>query len=188
MKIVPIFAKEKKQGLFSIHLSGELEDELTKCLEHWLDPIYLHDFFTTHQNDLNSGYYGKTISIQQAISYTRDEAYQLFEKLNQLAISGTKSDNQSLSLAFKPLRNGDYSQKELQEEKAKSTIQKRWLRIYAIRIASNTFIVTGGAIKLVRKMNERPHLQRERQKLEEVRNYLYKEGILDKDDFEMLEF
>lgn len=188
MKIVPIFAKEKKQGLFSIQLSGETEDELTKCLEHWLDPIYLHGFFTTHQDDLNSGYYGKKISIQQAISFTRDEAYHLFEKLNELAISGIESNDKSLSLAFQPLRNGDYSQKELQQEKAKTTFQKRWLRIYAIRIASNTFIVTGGAIKLVKTMDERPHLQKELQKLNDVRNYLYEEGILDKDDFEMLEF
>ena len=55
MKIVPIFVPEnKREGLFSIHLKDELEDELTKCIDQWLlDPQYLHDFFTLHQNDLN---------------------------------------------------------------------------------------------------------------------------------------
>lgn len=188
MKIVPIFAQENKQGLFSIHLPGEPEDEATKCIDQWLlDPQYLHDFFTLHQNDLNSGYYGKTISIQQAISYTRDEALFLFERLKELAISGTKSNDETLSLAFKPLRDGDYSQKELQQEKAKTNSQKKWLRIYAIRIAPNTFIVTGGAIKLVGTMNDRPHLQKELLKLNDVRNYLKEDGILDQDDFETFE-
>jgi hypothetical protein len=61
------------------------------------------------------------------------------------------------------------------------------LRIYAIKIGPNTFIVTGGAIKLVGKMDERTHLLKEKQKLDEIRNYLKEEGILDQDDFEMYE-
>ena len=190
MKIVPIFVKEKKpkEGLFSIHLKGEKEDEATKCIDNWLlNSQYLYDFFKLHQKDLNSGYYGKKISIQQAILHTRKEAENLFNGLKKLAISGTKSNDISLSLAFQPLRDGDYSQTELQQEKAKSTIRKRWLRIYAIRIAPNTFVITGGAIKLVQKMNERTHLTKELQKLNDVRTYLISEGILDQDDFETFE-
>ena len=49
MKIVPIFAEEnKREGLFSIHLKGENEDELTKCIYNWLlDPEYLQKFHIT---------------------------------------------------------------------------------------------------------------------------------------------
>jgi hypothetical protein len=189
MKIVSIFAQEnKREGLFSIHLKGELEDELTKCIHQWLlDPQYLHDFFTLHQKDLNSGFYGKTISIQQAINYTRNEAEFLFTKLEELAISGTKIGNDNLSLAFQPLRNNEYIRIELQQVKAKTQIDKRWLRIYAIKVGPNTFIVTGGAIKLVATMNERTHLLKEKQKLDDIKHYLKQEGILDKDDFEMYE-
>ncbi len=189
MKIVPIFAKEnKREGLFSIHLKGQKEDELTKLVEQWLlDPSYLFDFFTLHQNDLNDGYYGKNISIQQAIIFTQNEAEYLFNQLEQLAVSGTTTDGDNLSLAFKPLHNQEYSPKDLQEVKAKTPIKKRWLRIYAIKIGPNTFIVTGGAIKLVGKMDERTHLLKEKQKLDDIRNYLKEEGILDQDDFEMYE-
>ena len=54
MKIVPIFVQEnKREGLFSIHLDNEREDEATKCIEHWLlNSQYLYDFFTLHQDDL----------------------------------------------------------------------------------------------------------------------------------------
>lgn len=190
MKIVPIFVEinKPKEGLFSIHFDNEDEDEATKCIDNWLlNSQYLYDFFTLHQKDLNSGYYGKKISIQQAITHTKREAENLFKELKKLAISGTKSNDTSLSLAFQPLRDGDYSQKELQQEKAKANIQKRWLRIYAIRIAANTFVITGGAIKLVKTMNERTHLSKELQKLNDVRTYLISEGILDQDDFETFE-
>lgn len=189
MKIVPIFAKEnKREGLFSIHLTGEKEDELTKLVEQWLlNPYYLFEFFTLHHNDLNDGYYGKNISIQQAIIFTQNEAEYLFYQLEQLAISGTTINGDNLSLAFKPLHNHEYSQKDLQEVKAKTPIKKRWLRIYAIKIGPNTFIVTGGAIKLVGTMDERIHLLKEKQKLDDIKNYLKEEGILDQDDFEMYE-
>lgn len=189
MKIVPIFVQENKlEGLFSIHLKGELEDEVTKCINHWLlDSQYLYDFFTLHQDDLNSGYYGKTISIQQAIKHTRKEAEYLFDQLESLAISGTNVNGDNLSIVFQPLHNLDYAQKGLQQVKAKTKIQKKWLRLYAIKIGPNTFIVTGGAIKLAETMNERTHLLKEKQKLDDIKYYLKEEGILDQDDFEVYE-
>ena len=189
MKIVPIFAKEsKREGLFSILLKGETEDELTKLIAQWLlNPFYLFEFFTLHQNDLNDGFYGKNISIQEAISNTQNEAEYLFNQLEQLAIFGKTKNGDTLSLAFQPLHNHEYSKKELQEVKAKTHIKNRWLRIYAIKIGSNTFIVTGGAIKLVGTMDERTHLLKEKRKLDDIRNYLKEEGILDQDDFEMYE-
>lgn len=190
MKIVPIFVEEKtpKEGLFSIHFNNEDEDELSNCIDNWLlDTQYLHDFFTLHQKDLNSGYYGKKISIHEAISYTKQEAESLFNELKNLAILGTEKNGNSLSLAFQPLKDGDYSKKELQQEKAKTSNQKKWLRLYAIRIAPNTFVITGGAIKLVATMNDRSHLIKELQKLNDVRTYLMNEGILDQDDFETYE-
>ncbi|WP_394774040.1 hypothetical protein [Flavobacterium sp.] len=189
MKIVPIFVQQnKREGLFSIHLDNEQEDEVTKCIEQWLlNSEYLNDFFTLHQDDLNSGYYEKVISISEAINYTRIEAEYLFTKLERLAISGTNRGNDNLSTAFMPLRDLDYIQKPLQQVKSKTKIQKRWLRIYAIKIGPNTFIVTGGAIKLVGTMNERPHLLKEKQKLDDIKYYLKEEGILDQDNFEVYE-
>jgi hypothetical protein len=46
------------------------------------------------------------------------------------------------------------------------------IRIYAIRLTPNLFIVTGGAIKLTATMQERPHLREELTKLEHVRTWL----------------
>lgn len=186
MKIVPIFAQENEnKGLFSIQFDGESEDELTKCMDNWFDVEYLDSFFTTHKNDLNSDHYGKNrISISDAISFTREEAYELFERLQNLANNkALKGKAQALSVAFKPLDNGEITPQDLQEKKGKSRVKERWLRIYAIGISPDTFIVTGGAIKLVHKMNERQHLRDELKKLKKVKSYLVKKKIIDQADF-----
>ncbi|MEA3496047.1 MAG: hypothetical protein U9R42_08430 [Bacteroidota bacterium] len=65
------------------------------------------------------------------------------------------------------------------------------MRIYAIRIEENVFIITGGAIKLTKTMNEREHLKNELKKLENVKQFLILEGIIDNDsivDYLELEF
>ena len=59
-----------------------------------------------------------------------------------------------------------------------------WLRIYAIRIEVNLFVVCGGAIKLTPTMNTRDHLILELYKLECTRNYLQDE---DDDNLEFFE-
>ena len=54
---------------------------------------------------------------------------------------------------------------------------------YAIRIEPNVYIITGGAIKLNAKMQDREHTQIELDKLNACRNYLQQKGVFDKDSF-----
>jgi len=164
---------------------GEKEDEISKCIENWFNSEYLFKFFSMHFDDLNSGHYEKPITIQQAIKHTREEAATLFQTLENLAITGANGGYENLSSAFEPLDNNEYRLKELQQVKAKTKSQKRWLRIYAIKISPNTFIVTGGAIKLVEKIRESPHLIKEKQKLEDIKIFLQEEGIFDQEEFEV---
>lgn len=69
---------------------------------------------------------------------------------------------------------------ELTREKARNWDRKRhasWLRIYAIRVEPNVYIITGGAIKLTAKMQDREHTQRELDKLNACRDFLRINGI-----------
>jgi hypothetical protein len=45
------------------------------------------------------------------------------------------------------------------------------------------YIITGGAIKLTLKMDEREHTREELRKLELVRSFLLNENIIDDDSF-----
>lgn len=58
-----------------------------------------------------------------------------------------------------------------------------WLRIYAIKLEQGVYIITGGAIKLTLRMDEREHTRRELEKMEKVRQYLLEENIVDEDGF-----
>jgi hypothetical protein len=72
------------------------------------------------------------------------------------------------------LNNFEYAIASLQKSKAR--IRKGWLRLYAIRLAENCYLVTGGAIKLTQDM-KRAHLQDELKKLELAKQFLRDNGI-----------
>ena len=95
-------------------------------------------------------------------------------------------DNEELDLLFRPLENLRSSDVVLGKEKAKGdrvSGHDSWLRLYAIRFQTNSYLITGGAIKLTRTMQEREHTLAELQKLEQVRNFLISEGAFDLDGF-----
>ena len=74
----------------------------------------------------------------------------------------------------------------LGREKAKLNKRPKhasWLRLYAIKLEPGIYIVTGGAIKLTKTMQERSHTLRELEKMEKVRNDLISQNVIDADSF-----
>lgn len=67
--------------------------------------------------------------------------------------------------------------------KAYGTQNPSLLRLYAIKLKSNCYLLTGGGIKYCRKMNESPDLQNEIEKIKKVRSFLQGLGIEDEEDF-----
>ena len=53
----------------------------------------------------------------------------------------------------------------------------------AIKLSMGIYIITGGAIKLTRTMQEREHSLQELEKMEKVRNFLIREHVFDEDSF-----
>ena len=96
------------------------------------------------------------------------------------------SPSANLDELFRPLENYRTKGFFLGKEKAKLKRIKRhssWLRIYAIRLSEGVYVITGGAIKLTLKMEEREHTRQELVKLEQVREFLLSENIIDDDSF-----
>ena len=91
------------------------------------------------------------------------------------------SPDADLDTLFQHLENNRFSEMLLGREKAKGQRLSRpsWLRIYAIKMDSGVYLVTGGAIKLTATMSERSHTMEELAKLERVRNYLIDNGVFD---------
>lgn len=89
-------------------------------------------------------------------------------------------------MIFRPLENNRSRDILLGKEKAKLMCRPEhpsWLRLYAIKLEPGCYIITGGAIKLTRTMEERQHTLIELQKLEKVRNFLVEAGVVDTDGF-----
>ena len=63
------------------------------------------------------------------------------------------ADFESFGMYFEPLQSSEYT-KVLSFQKGK--IRKNRLRLYAIKIDENCFVITGGAIKMSQTMQENP--------------------------------
>ena len=168
MKIISTFAVVE-DSLFSVQYESETIHEFAKCFELWNDPIYLREFFEQHIEDLSNPFWNG-VTIEQAIIKTRDDAKTLEEDLLYIAETGKTERLETLSTLFEPLSKGIIE--EYEKDKAKGLRKPSWLRIYAIRIEANYYVISGGAIKLTPTMNETKHLLLELEKLEFTRNYL----------------
>lgn len=183
MKINHIF-ELVEESLYSVRFEGEAIHEFSRLFNLWNDIEYLESFFEEHQQDLEQEFW-EGLSVEDAISKTIQDARKLELKLIQVAESGKTNRFDTLSGFFKPLRDSTMRITRFEKNKAKGLQYPSWLRIYAIRVDTNLFFVSGGGIKLTQTMNERAHLQVELQKLEVVKNYLQDEDNIDLLPFEL---
>jgi len=164
MEIIRIFADDL-HALYAVKYENVSMDEVERLLNLWTDIEFLENFFEENKIDLS--YY--KIDVEEAVIETLNQAKEIRKMLQ----------TNGLSNGFIALHNTEYSEKELSKQKYK----KRWLRFYAIKIENNTFLITGGTIKLTQLMNERPHTQQELRKLEMCKDFLRENGVFDNDSF-----
>ena len=164
--------------LWAVRYDGTKNNALQILFEQWSDPEWLVDFFMENMSDLTS--YFKITDINQAIYDTIDDNMRM-----QCLILDISPDA-DLDKIFRPLENSRTSEILLGKEKARIKNRPQhasWLRIYAIKLEPGCYIITGGAIKLTRTMQEREHTLAELRKMEKVRNFLLQGGAIDADGF-----
>lgn len=59
---------EKASGLHASHLPNMEFDELERVLDEWEEPLFLFEFFSDNEADLNGAF-----TIEEAIEKTRNE-------------------------------------------------------------------------------------------------------------------
>ncbi len=176
MKFVRILPKYNH--LWAVKAPDEEADELTLLFRKWNNAEFLFDFFMENYEDLKS--YFKIERIDKAVEDTFEDA----EALEELILEFPYTEN--LDELFRPLDVTDTRISELTRQKARNWDRARhdsWLRVYAIRLEPNVYVVTGGAIKLSRKMQEREHTAIELEKLNRCKAYLKSNGVFDQDSF-----
>ncbi|MBN8694659.1 MAG: hypothetical protein J0L69_15805 [Bacteroidetes bacterium] len=176
LKLIRIFAEETEPVLLSMPLDNTTEiTELENLYEQWNDPEYLKAFFENNKSDLQNGYYNN-LTVDEAVLQTREEANELFERLSEIETLSISEKREALNVLFMPLSDYDL-QIELKRNKAKA----KWLRIYAVRVGNESYVITGGTIKLTLRMDEREHTKEQIRKLDQCRDYLKERGIFDEE-------
>lgn len=165
MKIVSIF----EDKLFAFHYDNEDENELNRLLGLWSDVGYLYRFLKEQKKDIGSW------SIDKLAEKILSDAESIDDTLKELSTNESKR----LEHFFKPLDNSEYQFQLLSRQKGRID----YLRIYALKIDDNCFVITGGAIKFTHFMNDRKHTKDELHKLESAKQYLKENGVSDSDSF-----
>lgn len=162
--------------LWAVEYEGMQDNILFYTFRNWMDIDWLKQFFTENLNDLRD--YFRITNIDEAIYDTFSDATKLQAVILDI------SPEADLDALFRPLDNNRTSEMLLGKEKAKgekTATHASWLRLYALKLEPQTYLITGGAIKLTHKMEERRHTVEELEKLETVRNYLIEKGVSDLD-------
>ena len=172
MKFTDILGNSR---LWSVTYPDDDIDILTKTFRDWMNLDYLESFFTNNLTDLSA--YFHITDVDTAIYDTLDDAYELRCLILDI------SPDADLDALFRHLENSRISEMALGREKAKGKWRKHdsWLRLYALKVDENSYLITGGAIKLTRTMAEREHTLRELARMEQVRNFLIEQGAVDID-------
>ena len=173
------FEDINKDGrLWAAHYEGEELNELDRVFTQWNDAGWLLQFFRKNFDDLVS--YFKITKLDEAVYDTMEDS----DELECLILDISPDAN--LDELFRPLENGRTSEMMLSKEKARLRNRPRhasWLRLYAIKLNPGIYVVTGGAIKLTRTMQEREHTLKELEKMEKLRQCVVANGVVDDDSF-----
>lgn len=170
--------------IYSVKYDNQAENEYDRLFDAWNDMSYVVSFFEQHEAYLNNTIWEEKLREPEAAALrVRDEANELedlFEQLYQNTLNGEQPDFDS---HFQFL-DGEYKYVILYVPmKSYGTINPSFLRIYAIKLQSNTFLITGGGIKLAKKNQDAPELQDHViRNIDEVREWLISNGVADAED------
>ncbi|RPE08100.1 hypothetical protein EGT74_13610 [Chitinophaga lutea] len=174
MELVRIFGKEDAEdGLFAVKYHKDGPDEFDRLFNLWNDTEYVESFCYENEADLVDAFQ-RPVTVEEAAREIIEEAMVMEEQLFEYY------ESTRLQEIFRPLFNHEYILSPLQRSKACIVVKmfhRPKLIVYAIRLAPNSFIMSGGAVKLTATMNDRPHLMEELRKLDSVKGWLQQNDI-----------
>jgi len=162
MKIVTIFADR----LYSFHYDGEDDNEFERLMDLWTDVEYLYNFARLN----------KVPDVQifvEHILYQTEALQDFLDNLDQ--------NNVPYNRYFFALNPAESKNPDLPLQKGK--ILKNRLRLYAVKIDHDCFVITGGAIKMSQSMQDHPDTNKELGKMRTARIFLRQNGVFDDDSF-----
>ena len=179
MKLVTIF----DDRIWSVVYDDSIEDAFNDEFDRWHNAEYVYNYILENIDSKNNSPW-RNYSAKKLTAMVKNEAIVFESRLEELYKNGFKDfDNE-----FVILSKGAY-ELQLIESKAYGKpieLKPSLLRLYAIRIEKDKYVITGGAIKFVREMKDSKDLTRELDKLKTVKEWLKENGIHISNDVETL--
>lgn len=182
MKITEIYP----DSLFAIQFDENDQNEFEKAFTLWQDLNYLVDYFSANSDLLESDFW-KSIPIPadyEALSKNVvEESFDLQDYIQEIAENTANGVQPDFDSFFQEL-GGKYKYlRQYIPQKAYGTNSPSMLRLYALRIAANCYLVVHGGIKLTKEIHDTPSLRDELfVKIDNVLQFLNANGILDSED------
>lgn len=185
MEIIDIFVDTNSwEGIYSTRYDDEEEDEYSRLLNLWSDPEYVISYLKANKSFLETDFF-KNESIDSLSVKIEKETSELERLMLELVKGGFEKNGTKLENLFRPLENSDGRLYVHQLSKAvlyDHHFARPILRFYAVRISSNTFVITGGSIKLTHNMDEHEDTKKELAKLSTVKALLKNNDLLTEED------
>lgn len=159
--------------LYAMKWPEEGDHCLNLLMERWTDQEYLRAFFKERKEDLK---YFKNRQIVDAVIQTFREARWIKGDILSICDIGITEDGNTLDQLFAPLDNRIGNRSFIQAKAKGDRHAAPWIRIYAIKIDENEYVITGGGIKLTKTMEEDPLLQIELIRLQQAEDYFKSQG------------
>jgi len=170
MNIIHIFAlvEDSLYAVEDFKKSGKSAYEVV--VNRWQDTEYLEDYFDKYEKELKSFYPNMTVekAVRKTLMEVMDFDAKVYEAANKKKLG---------KFIFRALHKTD-KQRTYIDSKAYGPDNKSWLRLYAIRLAEDIYVVTGGGIKLTEAMTTN-ELKDELKNLKKAKKALLKMGLLE---------
>lgn len=169
--------------IYSIKYDNHSQNEYDRLISIWNDWDFVFDFLEKNKQYLSNDIWKKTPTPEEAAEQIFNEAAEIectFNSLFKNTIRGKKPDFDN---HFQPL-GGKYGYTIFHcPMKSYGRKQKpAFLRLYAIKLEMNTYLITGGGIKLNDKIENSPDLDHVITEIDAVSAWLTSQGIIDKND------
>lgn len=176
-----------KGCLYSIKFDEADTDEYSRVISLWKDLDYLVEFFKANAKEVDQPFWREVglspdkplVSAERVAS----EAIVLASHISDLAQNAADGKIPDFEDFFHPL-GGKYSYvRELEPHKSYGTFNPSLLRLYAIRLERNVYLIVFGGIKLGSTIQNSPGLKEQVfNRIDNVIAFLKANGIFDGND------
>lgn len=171
--------------IYSIHYDDAETNEFDRLFQQWNDMGYVIQFFSTYQEFLKSPIWQSISEPEDAANQVLQEAADLEDLFDELFDNTIKGEEMDFDSHFHYLEGKYKYEIERPPMKSYGTNRPSLLRIYAIKMNSNTYLITGGGIKLAERIQDSPDLKDHVfNNIDRVRQFLTANGIIDSEDMD----